>query len=283
MHVSSVGSQQYSGAMMELPATRCHQGNRCSCEGEVAASSSKLETGGESNTRAERQEHHGHREHHGHHGGRFGHGNFAMGMGRYINEQMHAARREVVGEQIGAAVSELTSKVAEVIGASGQQEGLDAVQEQFTAALQDVVDRFDNGEIGRRRAMAGFRAAYEDLVDAVRADSASQVPVADAEIAAETDAAGVGSQPASEAEPLAEDPAGGSSVSLVENLGQVFNSFMQGLRSDFSALGGMQAFMSPENRDKILETFVGLYRELAGLNAVETKTGAESTGIDQLV
>ena len=57
---------------------------------------------------------------------------------------------------------------------------------------------------------------------------------------------------------------------------------MQGLRSDFAALGGIRSFMSAENRDMIRETFVGLYRELAGLNAGEADVDTEAAGVDQL-
>jgi hypothetical protein len=205
-----------------------------------------------------------------------------MGIGHFINEQMRDARREVAGEQIGEAAADLTTKVAEVIGTAGQTEGLGLAQENFAAAVQDVVDRFDSGEIGRRRAMAGFRAAFEDLVDAVRTGSAGDKPVVEEAVPAEMDAEDAGAVTPVEPEAVAGESSnmGGP---LVENLGQVFDSFMQGLRSDFAALGGVRSFMSPENRDKILETFVSLYRELAGLDTGEADAGAESAGVDQLV
>ena len=182
MSISSVGNHPYTGAVMDLPATKERHVHRLNSEAIAAEPSVKANAGDESVTRAERHDHHGHDRHHGHHGNRghgFGFGRYGMGMGHAIHEQMRAARREVASEQVGEAVADLTTKVAEVIGAAGQLDGMDTAQENFTAAVQDVVDRFDSGEIGRRGAMAGFRAAFEDLADAVRSGSADETPVAE--------------------------------------------------------------------------------------------------------
>lgn len=294
MSISSVGSYPYAGASMELLAAKGRQGHRCNCEEGVNDRSVKADNvdGEESVSRTEKGDHHGHERHHGHHGHGFGFGRFGMGMGHFIHEQMRTARREVAGEQLGEAATELTAKVAEVIDAAGQQDGLDAAQEAFSAAIQDVIERFDSGEIDRRRAMAGFRAAFEDLVDAVRTGDTGETPVSDGEATIANgglpvDMAGEVTEDAGVVKAAeAEVPAGEAAEeggNLVENLGQVFNAFMQGLRSDFAALGGMRSFMSPENRDRILETFMGLYRELAGLDAGDADVKAESAGVDQLV
>jgi hypothetical protein len=232
--------------------------------------------------RGEGHDHHRHAGHQDHHGNGFGHGHFAMGMGRFIHEQMRAARHDITGEQIGEAVADLTARVGEVIGAAEQTPGIAVAQENFTAAIQDVVERFDGGEIGRRRAMAGFRAAFEDLVSAVRPESEDTEPAVDEVVAVEAGAGGVNTAAVGEAGLPATDETGGGG-SLVENLGQVFNSFMTGLRSDLAALPGMRTFMSTENRDKLFQTFVDLYRELAAGDATESGAASDPSGIDQLV
>ena len=279
MSISSVGNHpSYAGTLMELPVAKGRHGHRCSCGETAVEPAGNVGTGEETATRAERHVHHGHGKHHGHRGQGFGFGRF--GMEHLIHEQIRAARREVASEQIGDAVADLTTKVAELVGAAGQGEGLDAAQENFAAAVQDVVDRFDSGDIGRRRAMAGFRAAFEDLVDTVRTGSAEEKPVAESEVPAEIDAGNISTVSAGEAGEVAgESPDEGGS--LVENLGQLFNSFMEGLRSDLATLGGMRSFMSADNRDKIHETFVDLYRELAGLDAGEAGVVADKA-VDQL-
>ncbi|HUT40060.1 MAG TPA: hypothetical protein VM011_01860 [Gammaproteobacteria bacterium] len=264
---------------MDLPAAKGRHVHRLNSEAVAAEPTVKANADDESVTRAERHDHHGHDKHHGHRGHGFGFGRYGMGMGHAIHEQMRAARREVASEQVGEAVADLTTKVAEVIGAAGQLDGLDAAQENFTAAVQDVVDRFESGEIGRRSAMAGFRAAFEDLADVVRSGSADDTPVAENELSIEINAVPADGGDLVAGEATDEESGSGS---LVENLGQVFNSFMQGLRSDFTALGGMRSFLSAENRDMIRETFVGLYRELAGLNAGGADVDTEAAGVDQL-
>lgn len=223
--------------------------------------------------------------HHGHHG--HGFGRFAMGMGNFIQDQMRAARREVASEQIGSAVAELSAQVSEVLGSAGQQDGLQAAQEGFSAALQDVVDRFDSGEIGRRRAMAGFRDAFEQFVSAVKSGASGEAPVAETSAAAsdsaEAAAVSTDAESVADADAGVDADADGDSVaggSLVASLGQAFNTFVQTLRSDFEALGSMRSFLSAENRDKIHETFVNMYRELAGLDGAAAD--AVPAGVDQL-
>jgi hypothetical protein len=41
--------------------------------------------------------------------------------------------------------------------------------------------------------------------------------------------------------------------------------------------------MSTENRDKLFQTFVDLYRELAAGDATESGAASDPSGIDQLV
>ena len=267
---------------MDLPAAKGRHAHRMNSEAVAAEPSVRAHADDESVTRAEKHDHHGHDRHHGHRGHGFGFGRYGMGMGHAIHEQMRAARREVASEQVGEAVADLTTKVAEVIGAAGQLDGMDTAQENFTAAVQDVVDRFDSGEIGRRSAMAGFRAAFEDLADAVRSGSADDAPVAEDDVPVDILAVDASVVSAGAADPVAGEATDGDSGSLVESLGQVFNTFMQGLRSDFAALGGMRSFLSAENRDMIRETFVDLYRELAGLNAGTAGVEKEAAGVDQL-
>ncbi|MGB5538623.1 MAG: hypothetical protein WBO37_00845 [Gammaproteobacteria bacterium] len=261
---------------MDLPAAKGRHAHRMNSEAVAAEPSVRANADDESVTRAEKHDHHGHRGH------GFGFGRYGMGMGHAIHEQMRAARREVASEQVAEAVADLTTKVAEVIGAAGQLDGMDTAQENFTAAVQDVVDRFDSGEIGRRSAMAGFRAAFEDLADAVRSGSADDAPVAEDDMPVDILAVDASVVSAGAADPDAGGATDGGSGSLVESLGQVFNTFMQGLRSDFAALGGMRSFLSSENRDMIRETFVDLYRELAGLNAGEADVEKEAADVDQL-
>jgi len=282
MSVSSVGNHPFAGTIMELPGAKTHRGHQCSCIGTADVSPGTDDAGNGSIIRSEgRDDHLEQAEYHDRHGGGFGYGHFAMGMGHIIHGQMRAARRAVASEQIGAAAADLTVKMAEVIGAAGQPAGLDAAQKDFTAAVQDVVERFDSGEIGRRRALAGFRAAFEDLVGAVRSGSNGDKSAVDEAVAVEADAEGVNATADGAAETDAKDvaDAGGS---LVENIGQVFNSFMQGLRSDLAALTGMRTFMSPENRDRVFGAFAGLYRELAGLDGREAEVRAATPGVDQL-
>jgi len=282
MGISSVGNHSYTGAMPAFSRTAVHRAQGCSCEDGTAASPGTVETG---DVRAGRGEGHGHHRHLGHrssHDGGSGYGHFAMGMGRFFREQMQAARREVTGEKIDAAVADLTAQVAGVIEDAGQSPDLAAAQESFSAAVQDVVDHFDSGDIGRRRAMAGFHAAFEDLVSAIRPSSegdASAVNAADVAGAADTGVADP--VPAVAAVAVAADGTG-PGISLVDSLGDVFNSFLKGLRSDLAALDGMRTIMSPENRATVVKAFVDLYRELAGADAQQPGSSAAADGIDQL-
>ncbi|MEZ5542589.1 MAG: hypothetical protein R3F42_11165 [Pseudomonadota bacterium] len=310
MSISSVGNQSIANTVMDRPVRQSSQVQRCNCDDEATESS--VRGGADEDTSIhyrgphhgpEFRHEHGHGERHGH--GGHGFGRFAMGMGSFLQDQMRAARREVIGEQIGSAVADLSSQVSDVLAATGQQEGVQAAQQRFEAAIQDVVDRYDNGEIGRRGAMAGFSDAYDELVNAVKtgipvaepdatgaADAAAAAPAADtAAVAAavtEPGAETAGTDPAATVDAVpasATDAAGGADTgtSVVENLGQAFNSFLQTLRSDFEALGGMRTLFSPENRDMIRETFVNMYRELAGLDtAATTAAAADTNSVDQM-
>lgn len=273
MNISSVGQHAYAGVVRDAPVSKGHQGSHCGCDGGVAAPPESREVRGESPERADRH-HHGHGEGHERHGNGFGFGHYARGMDHFIQEQLRAARREVAGEQVAEAAAGLTGDVAGLIEASGRQDGLAAAQETFNTAIQDAVERFNSGEIGRHRTMAEFRAAYETLAEAVRAAPAEVMP--DPETPA-ADAASVDTTADTAENPVAEGNA------LEQSLGQVFSDFMQGLRTDFAAATGMREFMSPENRSRILETFVELYRELAGADSTGTGDGATASGtVDQL-
>lgn len=284
MNISSVGQYAYAGVAMDAPVTKGHHGSRCGCDGEVAASAvssgspESREVRGESAEHAQRH-HHGHGEGHGRHGHGFGFGHYAKGMGNYIAEQLRAARREVIGEQIGEAAAGLTEEVAGLIGASGQQDGLAAAQEAFNTAIQDTVERFSAGEIGRRRTMEEFSSAYGELVKAVSAAPAGDV--AEAGESAEAVAADA-DDTTGQADATAADAATANG-SLAQSLGGVFNDFMQGLRSDFADAPGIRELMSPENRGRILEAFVGLYRELSGADNGVADAPAASGTVDQLV
>jgi len=283
--------------------------NQCQCDETAEASSGRTSGVAEGAARDEQVDRHHHRGHHGHFGDGSGYGPFPMGLGRFIGGQLRAARREVAGEQMTEAVAGLTTKVAEVIGAAGQPSGLDAAQESFTSALQNVVDRFESGDIGRRGALDGFRAVFEDLVSAVRTGPENAAPAAGeaataaataGDVTDETDTgteatAGDAAEEVDTATEAAAQPAAttdtevsvaqaaGTGGTLVENLGQAFNSFLQGLKSDFSLLGGMRSVMSPDNRDMIYQAFVDLYRELADQNGQTADPTADPAGIDQMV
>jgi hypothetical protein len=103
------------------------------------------------------------------------------------------------------------------------------------------------------------------------------VPPIDAEVSVETDAAAVGELPAGEA-----DAGMAGANPLVDSLGQAFNAFMQELRSDLAMLDGMRPSMSAENRDRITETFVDIYRELAGLDGGAADADPASGEVDQV-
>ncbi len=280
MSISSVGDHTYTGVMPAFSRPSDHRGQSCRCEEVTAASPGTVET---SDVPAGRGEVHAHNRHEGHHGSHYGsgYGHFAMGMGRFMREQIQAARREVAGEQIGAAVADLTAQVAGVIGDAGQSPELVAAQESFSTALQGVVDQFDSGDIGRHRAMAGFRAAFEGLVSATRPATEGDTPAVSEVVAGGPDTGVVNSAPAGAADQVAADDSS-TGVTLVENLGNVFNSFMQGLRTDLAALDGMRTIMSPENRDRVFNAFVDLYRELAGAGTQQSETPADAEVIDQV-
>jgi hypothetical protein len=200
----------------------------------------------------------------------------------YIQEQRHAAHRQVSGEQIAESVNGLSTQVSGVIADAGMQDELGAVQERFNQSMLDAADRLDSAEIDRARAMADFRAAFEALLDAVRTGPSDETATVEASAPVDFGGAAAGAPPAGEAEDLAgETPAAGGS--LAESLGQVFNAFLEELRQDFRAGGDTYSVLSPGNRASMLDTLVDRYRELAGLDSSQRQGAAGTTGIDQLV
>jgi hypothetical protein len=280
MIINPVGTPSVTGAVTAPLAGKAHHARRCGCESGTRESAAATETKDDTVARTEGHQHdtgQGHERH----GRGFGLGHFAPDVKSYIQEQRHAAYRQISGEQIAEAVNGLSTQVSGVIAGAGVQEELGAAQERFNQTMQDVVGRLDSGEIDRTRAMDGFRAAFEALVDAVRTGSADESATVEAAGSVDASGAEAGTLPAGDGtDPAGETAAAGGS--LVDSLGQAFNAFMEDLRPDFMTGGSMHSAPSPENRASMLEALVSRYRELAGLDSSPLQGAAETADIDQL-
>ena len=164
-------------------------------------------------------------------------------------------------------------------------------RETFSHGIHTAVAGFNNGETGRDGALTGMQAAFDDLMLALEAAFA----VADEQAAegesgtliAATDAADealqamtVGVVEAS-AEVLDAAPAG--TVEYLATIGQVFNSLMEELQSEMSAISAIPEFTTPKGNGAAFEKFMAIYRDLAGVEKSDDVSVTPEAGVDAML
>ena len=296
MTISSVGHHQYAHA----PEQRGSRGNQVSTTAIDASLSTAVETAdhetNSKNTEATSRHHDGPK-------GVLGllqSGHFkgvaAVRLSINFHEQLSGLNQATAQTRLGAAARSLDEQVAGALevypqGASEEQVQLvTEVRETFSHAIHAAVAGFNNGETGQDGALTGMQAAFDDLMLALEAAFAvTDEQAAEGEastLLAATDAADEALQATTvgvvEASAEVPDAAPAGTVEYLATIGQVFNSWMEELQSEMSAISAIPEFTAPKGNGAAFEKFMAIYRDLAGVEMSDDVSVAPEAGVDAM-
>lgn len=218
----------------------------------------------------------------------------AVRLGINFHEQLSGLDRESARTRVEAAAASLDEQMAGALEAypedasEAQVQLASEAQETFSHAIRTAVEGFRSGDSGQDDALAGMQTAFDDMLTALEASFATTDPAtedsaaddtADALIAATNEAGGGGQAATGD---VVEDTVAGTDEYLA-TLGQVFNSFLEGLQSDMDAINAIPEITPPKGNGAAFDKFMAMYREIAGV-ASPVDTGTQlAAGIDQQV
>jgi hypothetical protein len=216
----------------------------------------------------------------------------AVRLGINFHEQLSGLDRESARTRVEAAAASLDEQMAGALEAypedasEAQVQLASEAQETFSLAIRAAVEGFRSGDSGQDDALAGMQTAFDDMLTVLEASFATTDPAtedsaaddtADALIAATNEAGGGGQATTGD---VVEDAVAGTDEYLA-TLGQVFNSFLEGLQSGMDAINAIPKFTPPKGNGAAFDKFIAMYREIVGITSpVDTGTQL-AAGIDQ--
>ena len=209
-----------------------------------------------------------------------------------FQEQLSGLNQESARTRVEAAVADLDEQMAGALEAYPDDASEAPVQlasearETFSLAIRTAVEEFRSGGSSQDDTLAGMQAAFDDMLTTLKASIATTDPVkedsavddtADGLLAATSETDGAGQATTGD---IAEEVVAGADEYLA-TIGQVFNSFLEGLQSDMNAVNAIPEFTDPNGNSNAFDKFMAMYREIVGIaTPVDTDTQL-ATGIDQ--
>jgi hypothetical protein len=207
-----------------------------------------------------------------------------------FHEQLSGLNREAARIRVEEAAASMDEQMAGALAAypedaSAQQLQLvTEAQETFALAIHSAVQGFKSGESSQDDALAGMQTAFDDLMLALQASFAATDQTADA-AADEQGTADITATLIAAADEAAAvpDAAPAGAAGYLASIGQVFNSLMEGLRSDMDTGKAIPQFTAPQGNGVAFEKFMAMYREITEIAAPVDAGTQPAAVIDQQV